>query len=100
MQNCRINRPKTPKNHLRQHWKTKGSELYLSDCPQADFGDEMVRFAVFMKHFSGSLAPCRDRPLAYQIADVTSRGHKSTGLSAGGCIRHSQEFPTTVGIST
>ena len=33
VQNCRINRPKTPKNHLRQHWKTKGSELYLSDCP-------------------------------------------------------------------
>ena len=27
----------------------------------ADFGDEMLRFAKFMKHFSGSIASCRDR---------------------------------------
>ena len=27
----------------------------------ADFGDEMFRFAKFMKHFSGSIASCRDR---------------------------------------
>ena len=29
----------------------------------ADFGDEMLRFAVFMKLFSRSLTSCRDRPL-------------------------------------
>ena len=40
-----INRPKTPQNHSRQHRKTKISELCLSDCHQADFGDEMLRFA-------------------------------------------------------
>ena len=32
VQKCRINRPKTSQNHLRQHRKTKVSELYLSDC--------------------------------------------------------------------
>ena len=53
-----------PQNHSRQHRKTKVSELYLSDCHQADFGDEMFRFAEFLKHFSGSLASCRDRPLS------------------------------------
>ena len=46
-----------------------------------DFGDEILPFAVFMKHFTWSLASCRDRPLqitnnvrvqlAYQITDVT-----------------------------
>ena len=45
------------------------------------FGDEILPFAVFMKHFTWSLASCRDRPLqitnnirvqlAYQITDVT-----------------------------
>ena len=45
------------------------------------FEDEMSRFAVFIKHFSGSLPSCRDRPLhitnnvivqlANQIAYVT-----------------------------
>ena len=68
-----------PQNHSRQHRKTKVSELYLSDCHWAEFGDEMFRFAEFLKHFSGSLASCRDRPLpnnvrvqlAYQIIDVT-----------------------------
>ena len=39
VQKCRINRPKTSQNHLRQHRKTKVSELYLSDCHYADFGD-------------------------------------------------------------
>ena len=76
-----INRPKTLQNHSRQHRKTKFSELYLSDRHEADFGEEMLRFAVFMKHFSGSLASCRDRPLqnknnvrvliVYQKTDVT-----------------------------
>ena len=58
-----INRPKTPQNHSRQQRKTKLSELHLSDCHLADFGDEMLRFAEFMKNFSGSLASCRGRPL-------------------------------------
>ena len=58
-----INRLKTPKNHARQHRKTKLSEPYLSECYCADFGDKILRFAEFMKHFSGSLASCRDRPL-------------------------------------
>ena len=58
-----INRPKTPQNHSRQRRNTK------------------VPFAVFMKHFTRSLASCRDRPLqitnnvrvqlAYQITEVT-----------------------------
>ena len=46
-----INRPKTLRYHSRQHKKTKVSELYLSDCHYANFGDEMLRFAVFVKHF-------------------------------------------------
>ena len=58
-----INCPKTPQNHSRQQRKTKLSELHLSDCHLADFGDEMLRFAEFMKNFSGSLASCRGRPL-------------------------------------
>ena len=70
------NRPKTPQNHSRRQRKTKLSKLYLSDC---HFGDEMFRFAVFMKHLSGSLPSSRDRrlqitnnvkvQLAYQISD-------------------------------
>ena len=86
-----INRPKTLQNHSRQHRKTKFSELYLSDRHEADFGEEMLRFAVFMKHFSGSLASCRDRPLqnknnvrvliVYQITDVTRpQTHRVVGL--------------------
>ena len=61
--------------------KPRKIKLYLSDCHWADFGGEMLRFAEFMKHFSGSLASCRDRPLqitnnvrfhmAYRITDVT-----------------------------
>ena len=58
-----INRPKTPQNHSRQHRKTKISKLHLSDCHLTDFGDEMLRFPEFLKHFSGSLASCRDRLL-------------------------------------
>ena len=58
-----INRLKTPQNHSRQQRKTKLSELHLSDRHLADFGDEMLRFAEFMKNFSGSLASCRGRPL-------------------------------------
>ena len=40
-----INRSKLLQNHSRQHRKTKVSELYSSDCHEADVGDEMFRFA-------------------------------------------------------
>ena len=48
----------------------------------------MLWFAAFLKHFSGSLVSCRDRPLQIknnvrvQLVYLTSRGLKPTGLSA------------------
>ena len=69
------------KDGTNQPWRGEGKWNYLSFRHQADFGDEMIRFAEFMKHFSRSLASCRDRSLqitknvsvqlAYQITDVT-----------------------------
>ena len=69
------------KDGTNQPWRGEGKWTYLSFRHQADFGDEMIRFAEFMKHFSRSLASCRDRSLqitknvsvqlAYQITDVT-----------------------------
>lgn len=47
-----INLPKTTQNHSRRQRKSKVRELYSSDHHLKDFGDEIFRLAVFMKHYS------------------------------------------------
>ena len=72
--------------------KGKGKTLVFIWLSLSGFWDEMLRSAEFTKHFSGSLASYRDRPLqitnnvrvkiAYQIAE--SHGFKPIVLSACG----------------
>ena len=54
----------------------------------ADFGDEMLRFAVFMKLFSRSLTSCRDRPLQItnNLSELSQRIKYLTSRDPKGCL--------------